>query len=235
MATQTFLMPETSVEDIGAVKVDTFHLAGREVKLSRPAAPERLLDLGAVADAYTADQYMPYWAALWPVSKYLASELLTEVWSRPGLAAIELGCGLGLPGVAAAMAGLRVTFSDYDASAVKFALENARLNGAQEVRGLLLDWRSPPPELYDVIIASDLIYEDRNIKPLVDLFKRILAPDGIVVLADQDRPYAKMFAEECAREGFQLTAKSFERDLSSHQEVTGTVYRIRWKSGSRIS
>ena len=68
MAAATFLMPETAPEDIGRVKVDMFHLAGRDVKLSRPAEPERLLDLGSVADAYSADQYMPYWAALWPVS-----------------------------------------------------------------------------------------------------------------------------------------------------------------------
>jgi predicted nicotinamide N-methyase len=228
MTAATFLMPETASEDIGHVKVDTFRLAGRDVKLSRPAEPERLLDLGSVADAYSADQYMPYWAALWPVSKYLAAEILSETWAKPDMRAIELGCGLGLPGVAAGMAGLKVTFSDYDASAVKFALENARLNGVQNAVGLLLDWRSPPPELFDVIIASDLIYEERNIKPLVALFQKILAPDGIVLLADQDRPYAKNFQKECESQGFTLTSKSFVRDLKGDQEVTGTVYRIRW-------
>ena len=230
MATQTFLMPETATEDIGEIKVETFRLAGREVKLSRPAAPERLLDLGSVAEAYSADQYMPYWAALWPVSKYLATEILKEVWPQTGLKAIELGCGLGLPGVAAAMSGLSVTFSDYDASAVKFAVENARINGAENIRGLLLDWRNPPPELYDVIIASDLIYEERNVKPLVGLFKQILGRDGLVLVADQDRPFAKLFTEGCTREGFQFTATSFTRNIEHGQEVTGTVYRLRWKS-----
>jgi predicted nicotinamide N-methyase len=230
MAAATFLMPETAPEDIGQVKVETFRLAGRDVKLSRPAEPERLLDLGSVADAYSADQYMPYWAALWPVSKYLAAEILSEIWAQPELSAIELGCGLGLPGVAAGIAGLKVTFSDYDASAVKFALENARLNGVQNATGLLLDWRTPPPELFDVIIASDLIYEERNIKPLVELFKKILAPDGTVFLADQDRPYAKDFQKECDSQGFSLTAKSFVPSPKIEQEVTGTVYRIRWKS-----
>lgn len=230
MVAATFLMPETAPEDIGQVKVESFRLAGRDVKLSRPAEPERLLDLGSVADAYSADQYMPYWAALWPVSKYLAAEILAEKWARPELSAIELGCGLGLPGVAAGIAGLKVTFSDYDASAVKFALENARLNGVQNATGLLLDWRSPPPELFDVIIASDLIYEERNIKPLVELFKKILAPDGTVFLADQDRPYAKDFQKECASQGFSFTAKSFVPSPKIEQEVTGTVYRIRWRS-----
>ena len=45
---------------------------------------------------------------------------------------VEVGCGLGLPGIAALACGLRVTFTDYDATALRFAADNARANGFEE-------------------------------------------------------------------------------------------------------
>ena len=41
--------------------------------------------------------------------------------------ALEVGCGLGLPGIVALSMGLQVTFSDYDACALRFAADEARL------------------------------------------------------------------------------------------------------------
>ena len=59
---------------------------------------------------------------------------------------MEVGCGLGLPGVAALARGLRVTFSDYDPAALEFAARNARLNQLENFCLLRLDWHAPPEE-----------------------------------------------------------------------------------------
>src|SRR5215471_20973705 len=104
----------------------------------------------------------------------LAKAILREPW-LPGQEALEVGCGLGLPGIAALAAGLRVTFSDYDPCALRFAADNARLNGFTEFRTLSLDWRRPPAELrVPVLLASDLIYELRNVEPIVSFISQIL-------------------------------------------------------------
>ena len=222
---KTHFMPETSDGDVGPITVETLTLAGRELKLARPASPERLLDLEKVAEAYKHDEYMPYWAMLWPVAKYLASSILTERFP-PGKRAIELGCGLGLPGVAGLMAGLDVTFTDYDASALRFSAENAKLNGFPRVRTLAVDWREPPAERFDVVLGSDLIYEARNVEPLVAAIKRLLVKGGIALIADQNRQYAEKFRTALLHEGFEFEPTEFKADKVNGLDVSGTVYKI---------
>lgn len=221
-----FLIVETTEGDVGPITVENLRFGRHELKLARPAQPELLLDLAAVSDAYVKDEYMPYWAALWPVAKHLSSEILGETW-RPGLKGIELGCGLGLPGVAALKVGIDMTFSDYDPTALRFAAENARLNGFPTFKLLVLDWRDPPSELYDVIIGSDLTYEERNVEPLVALFQKVLAPKGVVLLADQNRRFGDLLRRTLTASGFVFTESAFSANAAEGYEVPGTIYRIR--------
>ena len=93
--------------------------------IARPSESDRLIDHPSVRSAFAADDYMPYWADLWPAARMLAKAILRETWV-PGQSALEVGCGLGLPGIAALAMGLNVTFSDYDATALHFAADNAR-------------------------------------------------------------------------------------------------------------
>src|SRR5208337_2231673 len=117
-------------------------------------------------------------------------------------------CGLGLPGVVALFKGLRVTFSDYDATALRFAADNARINGFDDFRTLQMDWRFPPADLrVPVLLASDLIYELRNVEPLVNLVKHVLLPDGICLLTDQDRIPSYSLGETLSAEGFEFTTQ----------------------------
>lgn len=211
------IMPETDAADLGPIVVDEIQVGTQQIKIMRPAAPERLLDLKSVEEAYAVDEYMPYWATIWPVSIHLANVILRETF-KPNLRAIEIGCGLGIPGVAALKAGLEVTFSDYDETAVRFAGENARLNGLNHFKLLPMDWRDPVAERFDVVLASDLIYEARLVEPIVEALDRLLTKDGLILLADQNRAYAQEFQQKIRAQGFNVEPLAFER---------GTVYRIK--------
>src|SRR5262249_33857154 len=118
----------TPLEAIRGLIRETVLIEGRSFKLSRPADSDKLLDDPAVRAAFAADEYMPYWTDLWPAARMLAKAILRQPWPV-GLDALEIGCGLGLPGIAALAQGLHVTFSDYDATALQFAADNARANG----------------------------------------------------------------------------------------------------------
>jgi len=145
------------------------------------------IDRPTEMDSFVAAEQLPYWAVLWPASRMLAQAILSEQWT-PGMAALEIGCGLGLPGIAALAVGLRVTFSDYDATALRFAANNARLNGFAECQTLHLDWRHPPEDLrVPILLGSDLAYELASVEPLVAFFSNVLAPNGVCLLADTDR------------------------------------------------
>src|SRR5206468_4437622 len=75
--------------------------------IDRPENSDDMLDHPVIRAAFERDEYMPYWADLWPSARMLAKAILAETWP-PGLTALEVGCGLGLPGIAALAQGLRV-------------------------------------------------------------------------------------------------------------------------------
>jgi predicted nicotinamide N-methyase len=218
--------PETPLDAVSNRVREVVCIDSREFILERPADSDRLLDHPAIHSAFAADEYMPYWTDLWPGARMLAKAIVREPWT-PGLAALEIGCGLGLPGIAALARGLRVTFSDYDATALRFAAENARANGCTDFRVLQLDWRCPPAELrFPIIFGADLIYEIRNVEPLVALIKRALSPDGLCLITDQDRTPAHLFRETLIATGLQYTPRVMHAGEPGGRRVRGTLYRI---------
>jgi 2-polyprenyl-3-methyl-5-hydroxy-6-metoxy-1,4-benzoquinol methylase len=100
-----------------------------------------------------------------------------------------LGCGAGVVATCAGLAGFHVVVSDYYEDALRFAQVNAWRNGAPTPKGLVLDWRNlaPNPGRYDVVIASDVLYE----RPYGGLVARALdatlSDDGIAWIADPGR------------------------------------------------
>ena len=118
-------MPETPLDALGPPIREQVIVEDRTFLIVRPSESDGLLDHPRVRSAFAVDEYMPYWADLWPAARMLAKAILRETWT-PGQRALEVGCGLGLPGIAALAMGLRVTFSDYDATALRFAADNAR-------------------------------------------------------------------------------------------------------------
>jgi predicted nicotinamide N-methyase len=219
-------LPETPIDALGPPIRERVLIEGKTFLINRPSESEKLLDHPFVISAFDRDEYMPYWTALWPSARMLAKVIVREKW-RPGLTAVEIGCGLGLPGIAALSAGLQVTFSDYDATALRFAADNARVNGVAEFKLLQMDWRFPPPELQaEVILGSDLIYELRNVEPLVGFIKRALSPHGVCLMTDQDRIPGSWLRDNLAAEGLQYTTTMVRAGEPGGRRFKGTLYRI---------
>jgi predicted nicotinamide N-methyase len=152
------------------------------LSLLRPPAPDALIDEAAFA----RDEFLPYWAELWPAATALAEALPGRL---DGVRVAELGCGLGLPSLVAAARGATVTAMDWAEDAVELLRRNADRNGLS-VRAEVRDWRDPWPERFDLVLAADVLYEQRNVQPLVDRVGE-LAPEALVALAG--RPYEAEF------------------------------------------
>jgi predicted nicotinamide N-methyase len=167
--------------------------------LLRPESPDALLDEEAFAD----DEFLPYWAELWPAALAL-SEALPDV---AGLRVVELGCGLGLPALVAASRGAEVTAVDWAEDAVELLRENAARNDLV-LRAERRDWREPWGERFDLALAADVLYERRNVEPVLARLRE-LAPVALVGLAN--RPYESAFLREVEAE-----------------QVIDRVVRIRW-------
>ena len=165
-------------------------LCGREIALVRPRDAEALLD----EEAFEREEFLPYWAELWPSGLALARCLC----ARPlaGERVLELGCGLALPSLAAALRGARVLASDWAPDAVALVAENAERNGVA-IETALADWARPErlvaPGPWDLVVAADVLYERRNVELLLELLPRLVAPEGEVLLAEPGRPPARAF------------------------------------------
>jgi predicted nicotinamide N-methyase len=170
-----------------AFRTDTLRFGNLELTLQRPREPEALLD----EREFARDEFMPYWAELWPAGLALARALPKQL---DGARVVEVGCGLGVASLVAASRGAAVTAVDWAAPALELLRANAARNRLR-VDARQADWRRFAGD-YDLALAADVLYEARNVGPLLDLLPR-LAPE--VLLAEPGRPHAEAFFASAAR------------------------------------
>lgn len=126
-----------------------------------------------------------------------------------GKRVVELGCGVGLPSVVAALGGAEVLATDWAADALPVVRENAARNGAR-LEAERIPWAAPDALVargpFDLAIASDVLYEERNAAQLLALLPR-LAPEALVV--DPGRPWLRRFLAGAERD-WEVRADSAE-------------------------
>src|SRR5262249_5725164 len=83
------------------------------VEILRAPRPEELMDEAS----FDEQEFLPYWAELWPSGLALARHLAAR--ELGGLRILELGCGLGLPALAAASRGADVLATDWAEDAIE--------------------------------------------------------------------------------------------------------------------
>jgi predicted nicotinamide N-methyase len=199
------------VEELDLVE-EVVPIRGRDFVVARPRDAEALLSV----EDFDQDEFLPYWAELWASGRALASVVMAR--SLRGRSVLELGCGLALPSLAAAVAGGRVTASDWSPAALSLTLENASRNSVS-VDVMELDWFEPPssPPWFDLVLAADVLYENRNGEALLDLLPGLTRE---VWLADPGRPAAGRFLADAVRD--------WEVRSSAHEAVpNGGIYRLR--------
>src|SRR3954453_5338811 len=197
-------------------------IAGHDLALLRPRDAEALLD----DEAFDRDEFLPYWAELWPSALALARAVASR--ALHGARTLELGCGLGLPSLAAALAGGRVTATAWAPDAIAMAARNARRNQLT-IETQVVSWTQPEPLVHSapwtLVLASDVLYEARNGEALLPLLPRLIDDKGEIWLADPGRPAAGAFLERAAAR--------FTIDTRAAKEIPqGGVHRMRLKGST---
>ena len=201
----------------------TVQIGGRDIELLSPANADDLIS----EDDYVLDERLPYWADLWPSAQILAREVRTM--RLGGQRVLELGCGLGIVAVAAVLAGGEVTATDYYDDAILFARLNVVEATGRTIATRMVNWVEMPPDLgkFDVVLASDVLYEHRYAALVAGAITATLVRGGEAIVADPGRIALDEFLEECSDRG--LTSES-----ASHAYVDGeirqtvTLWKLRW-------
>lgn len=172
--------------------VQSIDLSSGPLRVLQPRESAELPDEGGVEWA----PVVPYWSVLWRSGVALGREL--DGMALEGLRAVELGCGLALPSLAAARAGATVLASDACPEALELAQRNAALNGVA-IEMATADWAEPDELVkrgpFDLVLAADVLYERASVDLLGRLLPR-LAPEAWI--ADPGRPAADVFVERAA-------------------------------------
>jgi predicted nicotinamide N-methyase len=206
-------------------KERTLRIAERDVTLLSPANADDLIS----EDDYVMDERLPYWADLWPSAQVLANEAALMRWT--GLRVLELGCGLGAVAIGATMAGGSVTATDYYEDAPRFAALNVYRATGKVISTRLVDWNYLPPDLgrFDVVLASDVLYEHRYAPVLAHVMAMTLVRGGEAIIADPGRIGMDAFLEECSDRG--IGSEPDPRPyVDGEIKQTITLHHLHWRS-----
>jgi predicted nicotinamide N-methyase len=217
------------------LRVDRVDLPGttKSLTISRPVDYDRLID-DAAADP---EQNLPYWAELWPSGVALAAKIAREPAMVRGRRVLELGCGLGVTAIAAQRAGADLLVTDYSPEALALCSLNALEQTGAQPRTLRVNWRDPGPRLRDsgggfpVVLAADVLYERRDVDPLLALIDQIVAPDGELRLAEPGRQPAARFLEAIGARGWidesERCSGPWPDPEDNRKGIVVTIHRLR--------
>jgi predicted nicotinamide N-methyase len=102
-------------------------------------------------------QQLPYWAFAWAAGQGLAEYILSNPETVKDKRVLDFGCGSGLVGIAAALAGAKsVVCCDTDPLALLASQENAMRNNV--VIEVAKDWQQLDGK-FDCLLAADVLYD----------------------------------------------------------------------------
>ena len=207
---------------------DSLRLQDRELKILQVSDIEPLLN---GKDPFEDVSTFPFWVRLWEAALVLANAMI-GMPVAPNSRLLELGAGLGAPGLAAAAAGYQVTLSDYEPHILDFQRVSAAANGLDNVEFRIIDWNKPPKmERFDTIIGAEVLFREDFFKPLLDIFQKYLAPGGTIYLAHNSERRSLAPFLEVAEEHFKIG--TIARKITSEDgEITILLNRLQFRETS---
>lgn len=204
---------------------DRLRFGEKQIRLLKIADLEEFLD---GKDPFADVSEFPFWIRLWDAAMILAY-ILGSQSNAAGKRLLELGAGLGAPGLAAASAGFEVTISDYEEIIMDFQKVSAAASGLEGIQFAHLDWLNPPEmEPFDVLAGAEILFRDEFFQPLLNIFKTYLKPDGVIYLAHDAKRQSLPKFLKLAQNDFDIGLKEqvIKRD---GKKVTIIINRLRHK------
>ena len=219
-----------------AVERVDLEFSGTKVALLRVADLQRFVNADDLLAADAVSE-PPYWMHLWPgalaLARLMAERELLQGESLAGMRVLELGCGLALPSLLAAISGASVVATDWQPTPLRHALNSARLNRSP-LQTVQMDWRascfagrkgSLP---FDLVLGADIAYDFECEEDLVRTLAHLVCRGGRVVLADSVNTYRQTFKRRLEDVGFAVSQSK------RREEEEGRAVWVRILEGVKV-
>lgn len=159
---------------------------------------------GHSADLGISSAQWSLFGQLWPSGRLLAQTM--ERADVAGKRILEIGCGIGLSSLVLQRRGAIVVASDIHPLTEGFLAYNAALNALDAVHYRQMRWDVALTTLgrFDMIIASDVLYERAHAALLADVVERHAQASAEVVISDPGRGNSAALSRLLDAQGFSV-------------------------------
>ncbi|MEC9359956.1 MAG: methyltransferase domain-containing protein [Pseudomonadota bacterium] len=169
----------------------------------------------------------PLFGVLWDSGRVLA-QLMSD-FECGDKRILEVGCGIGLPSLMLNSRNADITATDFHPEAGRFLAENVRLNSGRAIPFVRAAWAdsSSGLERFDLIIGSDLLYQQDDLDMLSQFIEQHAQPRCEVIVVDQGRGLQVQFTQRMEILGYQLTRSVPAISSASPPDFKGEILRYR--------
>lgn len=168
----------------------------------------------------------PMFGVIWPSSLVLAHFIVD--YDTGSKRILEVGCGMALSSLLLNKQFADITATDYHPEVSKFLQRNTSLNDDRDINFERVDWadKSDNLGLFDLIIGSDLLYEDAHIQLLANFIESHAKPSCEVLIVDPGRGRKNKLNSRMKAFGFTSTyLKPVHTDFLE-QEFKGRILKF---------
>lgn len=188
-----------------ATRLLTLRFGGSDYRIRALSDRQQFADPhGAAERAGISSANWCLFGQVWPSGRVLAQAMSS--FDVAGKHILELGCGLGLSSLVLNRRKADITASDHHPLAEEFLTYNAALNGLPVPAYLDIAWTQPQPDLgkFDLIIASDVLYERGHAEQLSRLLAQHARPEAEVLITDPGRGNSGAFTTAMKLQGYRV-------------------------------
>lgn len=216
--------------------VTTLRFDGRALRIRALADTQQFADPDRLAaNAAVSDEQWSHFGQVWPSGRLLADAVLR--YPLDGKRILEIGCGLGLPSLVLQRRGLDVTATDHHPLTETFLAYNAGLNDMPALPYRTFDWRQGCPGLgrFDVILASDVLYEPGQAALVAGVVREHAQPEALVLVSDPNRGFCGTLTRALREQGFDFVERTERRAANGAREPRLLEYTRARADGRRVA
>lgn len=178
---------------------------------------------GIAGDMGISTTKWPLFGFVTPSSKVLAHHMLDYEINDKRI--LEVGCGIALASLVLNFRDADITATDLHPEVGRFLIENIKLNQANTIPFEQTGWADKYDSLgqFDLIIGSDLLYENDHAELLSGFINRHATPHCEAIIVDPGRSQHQRFSNNMVELGFSFNQNNPMNTYYLEHPFTGYI------------